>query len=179
MFHFSYIGNALILLLIEISFRSRDVRCLSSPNQPGNRSFPKNSTGRSFQQSWLHLFPWLHYDEEMDAVFCFACLKAIENGSTSVITTLQSDAFTKSGYNNWKKAMEKNKGFKAHQLTNAHKEALARYIQHKPSDASSIDQRIDRTLRVQQLENRKMLLKILSNIRFLGKYSDFFHALNN
>jgi len=41
--------------------------------------------------------------------------------------------------------MEKGKGFKAHQITNAHKEAVARYIQHKPSDTSSIDHQMNRS----------------------------------
>ena len=152
------------------SCKCRDVRCLSSPNQPINVPFPKNKIGRSFQSSWFQSFPWLHYEEEEDSAYCFTCLKAIENGATSVISALQSDAFTKSGYNNWKKAVEKGKGFKAHQITNAHKEAVARYIQHKPSDTSSIDQQMNRDMKQQQAENRRMLLKILSSVRYLGNY---------
>ena len=88
----------------------------------------------------------------------------IENGATSILTILHSDDFTKSGYSNWKNSMEKKKGFRAHQKTNAHKEAVSRYIQHKLADSCTIDQQMDRLLRVQQAENRKMLLKILSNI---------------
>ena len=104
-------------------------------------------------------------------MYCFTCLKAIEGGTTSILTTLQSDAFMKSGYSNWKKAMEKNKGFKNHQTTNACREAVTRYIQHKPSDPNSIDQQMDIGMRKQWAENRKKLLKILSNIRYLGKNS--------
>lgn len=97
-------------------------------------------------------------------------MKAIENGVTSVISAIKSDAFKKSGYNNWKKAMKKGKEFKTHQIINAHKEAVARYIQHKPSDTSSTGQQMNRNMKQQQAENRRMLLKILLSIRYLGNY---------
>lgn len=160
----------------EQLFFTRDVRHLQSPNQPTNITFPKLSGkketfGRSFQSRWFNDFSWLHYHEKEDAVYCFTCLKAIENNALSELAQIQSDAFTKSGYKNWKKALEKNKGFNAHQNSSAHKEATARYITQKPSDTTSVDHLINSATKVQMAENRRMFLKILSNIRFLGKIS--------
>lgn len=160
----------------ERRLKCLDIRHLDSPNQPTNFNFPKRCDknekfSRAFQASWFNEFPWLHYDEKDDTSFCFTCLKAIENGAISEGSLSQSDAFTKSGFSNWKKAMERNKGFKAHQNTNSHREAVARYIIHKPSDVGSVDDLLNSCKKVQMTENRKMLLKILSNIRFLGRQS--------
>ena len=52
------------------------------PNQPGpayklpKRSFgKKNIVQRCFQHSWFEKWPFLHYKEDTDTVFCFTCLK--------------------------------------------------------------------------------------------------------
>ena len=36
--------------------------------------------------------------------------------------------FTQDGYNNWKSATEKKKGFRKHETSASHQEAVARYI---------------------------------------------------
>ena len=38
-------------------------------HQPKGIEFPKNPKGGSFQASWYSLYPWQHYDEELDADF--------------------------------------------------------------------------------------------------------------
>ena len=79
-----------------------DIRRFKSPNQLRNRSFPQNEEnpgpadyGRSFQSSWFDHFPWLHYDEEKNAAFCFTCLKAGQSQALSTRSVSQGDAFTK------------------------------------------------------------------------------------
>ena len=55
------------------------------PHHP-NKSFrfPKRSFGktkiveRSFQPSWFDKWPFLHYDEVSDRVFCHTCMKAFQ-----------------------------------------------------------------------------------------------------
>ena len=37
--------------------------------------------------------------------------------------------FTQDGYNNWKSATEKKKGFRKHETSASHQEAVARYLQ--------------------------------------------------
>jgi len=55
-----------------------------SPNQPSGFSFPKRKFGttkvveRSFQGGWFKSWPWLHYVEERDIVFCHVCVKALK-----------------------------------------------------------------------------------------------------
>ena len=54
------------------------------PHQPKAINFPKRSFGkknpvfRSFQQEWFTKFPFLHYDEAKDIVFCHICLIAVK-----------------------------------------------------------------------------------------------------
>ena len=134
----------------------------------------KETFARSFQSKWFHDFNWLHYQEDQDAVYCFTCLKAIEINALSELSLKQSDVFTKCGYKNWKKALEKNKGFNKHQNSSAHKEATARFITQKPSDTTSVDHLLNSANNIQMAENRRMLLKIMSNVRFLGKIIYFF-----
>ncbi len=54
-----------------------------SPHQPGLRfKFPKRSFGkktvtvvtRFFQPSWFQHWPFLHYDETNDLVYCHTCV---------------------------------------------------------------------------------------------------------
>ena len=63
----------------------------------------------------------------------------------------------------------KEQCFNKHQNSNAHKEATARFVTQKPSDTTSVDHLINLANNAQVAENRRMLLKIMSNIRFLGK----------
>ena len=49
------------------------------PNQPTTIKFPKRQFGkfnRPFQGTWFNCFPWLHYDETNDKVFCHTCMRA-------------------------------------------------------------------------------------------------------
>ena len=55
------------------------------PHHPGrNFIFPKKSFGKSkpvlcsAQSQWFDTWPFLHYDEGQDVVFCHTCVKAFE-----------------------------------------------------------------------------------------------------
>ena len=49
------------------------------PNHPQHYSFPKQSFGKtkpvmcSAQSQWFKTWPFLHYDEAQDIVFCHTC----------------------------------------------------------------------------------------------------------
>ena len=52
-----------------------------APHQPLNFSFPMRQFGsrnvnRCFQPIWFSKWPFLHYDESRDLVFCHVCMKA-------------------------------------------------------------------------------------------------------
>ncbi|KAH7670424.1 Ribonuclease H-like protein [Dioscorea alata] len=76
------------------------------PCQPTGHKFPQKDYGkqkRSFQDAWFKQHPWLEYSITKDAAFCFWCyLFKPSKGSR-----MGEDAFTKMGFNNWKKALEK------------------------------------------------------------------------
>lgn len=56
----------------------------TEPHQPKELDFPKRSFGkknavsRSFQPEWFKKWPFLHYDEANDTVFCHVCLIAVK-----------------------------------------------------------------------------------------------------
>ena len=97
-----------------------NVTCLSTPFQPKNFEFPKKNYGkqlRSFQSTWIELFPWIHYNEKNDSVLCFICAK--QNAKNYLLSARKKEqAFISTGYSNWKKALQR---FKEHQLSECHK----------------------------------------------------------
>ncbi len=58
----------------------RDMDVPDEPHQPLTFTFPKCSFGRkspvmrSFQPAWFSQWPFLHYDEAKDVVYCHTCL---------------------------------------------------------------------------------------------------------
>ena len=56
----------------------------SEPHQPLAFKFPKRvfgkikSVNRSFQPAWFNQWPYLHYNESKDVVFCHTCLVAFK-----------------------------------------------------------------------------------------------------
>ena len=81
------------------------------PNHPPSTfKFPVTKFGdqnRSCQSKWFEEFGWLHYDESKNRVFCYHCVKAVQE--KKLLNTKAEDAFTKSGFFNWKKALVKLK----------------------------------------------------------------------
>ncbi|KAH7673951.1 Ribonuclease H-like protein [Dioscorea alata] len=76
------------------------------PCQPIGHNFPQKEYGkqrRSFQEAWFKQHPWLEYSVTKDAAFCFWCYLSIPSRGNRK----REDAFTKTGFNNWKKALEK------------------------------------------------------------------------
>ena len=76
----------------------------------------------------------------------------------------KDDIFCKTG-SNWKKTLEK---FEKHQNTKSHHEAIDLVIKI-PSTSRNIGEMLSSSLASQKAENRKILMTILSNIRFLGR----------
>ncbi|XP_078371338.1 zinc finger MYM-type protein 1-like [Oculina patagonica] len=140
------------------------------PNQPRNVSFPSKPYGnrnRSFQSGWFDRHPWLHYVESIDAVFCHTCIKAVTN---NLISSGNADyVFTRYGYKNWKSATEKNKGFRKHETSASHKEAVARYISTPAEVIGDVGEMLCSQHAEEKMKSRKVLLAILGNIRYLAR----------
>ena len=139
-------------------------------NQPRGIQFPQTK-GRSFQENWFDLYNWLHYDEKKDAAFCHVCMPAME--SEILVTPGKDDAFITKGFRSWKKALhiEKNKpgAFEKHSQSGSHKSAVERKITLQSKSYRKIPKMVSKSSVNEQKENREILLKIIENVRFLGK----------
>ena len=116
---------------------------------------------RSFLPQWFQRWPWLHYSEEMDAAFCFVCVKAYTDNKLS---NLES-TYISSGYTNWKDACSK---FPNHESSLCHKDAVLKTIT-LPATTQDIGESISSQLAKDRLDRRQCFLKLLSNVRFLAR----------
>ena len=167
--------NVTLQRLFKISFFtyscSYDVTIteLLVPNQPINTDFPETSFTnqyRSFNPDWFKRFRWLHYDISRDAVFCFVCIKTLSKGQ--IYTGNVESAFVKTGFWNWKKALEKDRGLLKHQQSSAHNDAVQRYV-NAPVENHDVGEMTSSNITQLRRTNTNNLLKIISNIKFLGK----------
>ena len=101
----------------------------------------------------------------MDKAFCYNCIQAYKEDKLRA-SNLEL-AFISKGFNNWKDASVK---FKEHESSNCHKDSMIVTVDI-PSSVKDIAETWQRELTKQKSENRQMLLKILSNIRFLARQS--------
>jgi hypothetical protein len=140
----------------------------SKPHQPIKTDFPKRLFGtkmRSFQTSWFQQWPWLHYSEVQDKVFCYYCVKATKQG----LEICKSDpCFISNGFNNWKSATERNRGFRKHEESEMHKNSIDRLL-IVPNSSGDVGELLSSTHTADKKRNMKTLLKILSSIRFLAR----------
>ena len=146
----------------------------NQPHQPKDFHFPtrrfdNDKKERSFQSKWFEKYPWLHYDVKSDAAFCCTCINAAKVGAIS--SNKSEENFTKVGYTNWKKTLEKGKGFSKHENSSSHKEAMERTITAPQSSKGDIAALINHQCADEQLKKRMILRKIIQNIRFLARQS--------
>ncbi|CAM4951311.1 unnamed protein product [Rotaria socialis] len=80
------------------------------PMRPVLSSYPVNHENRSFQSQWYQNRPWLEYSTKNDSAHCYCCRHF---GQLVQINRFQSDAFT-TGFNSWRRALEKDRGFDKH-----------------------------------------------------------------
>ena len=139
------------------------------PHQPSRFVFPKREFGRqrrvnrSFQATWFQRWNWLHYDECQDIVFCYLCVKAYREKKLS--SGLIDLSFISNGFSNWKDACV---NFKAHECSNCHKESVEKILT-LPSTTQDIGEALSSIHKQEKLQRCQMLLKILSNLRFLAR----------
>ena len=96
-----------------------------TPNQPKHRKDFKTKLferrERSFQASWFEKFPWLHYDEGFDGARCHVCYGQSKKCAIDSCRN-QEDAFIRTGYSNWKNAIE---NFRKHETSLCHRTAIS------------------------------------------------------
>ena len=139
------------------------------PHQPRNLVFPKRNFGqsrivqRSFQGSWFDSYPWLHYDEALDLVFCHICARAEKEGK--LMANCKDSAFLSKGFSNWKDATE---GFRRHERSKCHADAV-QVIVVLPKTTRDVGETLSTIHAREKANNRRALLKILANIRYFGR----------
>ncbi len=125
------------------------------------KSYPKSSDGRSFNSRWFSVFPWIEYDVEKDAVFCYYC--------RTYGTAIHEKKFTVDGFRSWKNAMTSDKGLPKHEKSQTHKVNYGKHIEKA--------NRSDQNTAVSTLVNKSTLEKhryyvasILDVIRFITSH---------
>ena len=84
-------------------------------------------------------------------ITCHTCIKAIKLGK--IFATKSEEAFTKTGFQNWKKALEKNSGLAKHNDSNSHKKASEDLMKASDYGTNDVCELLDDKLLQQQLKN--------------------------
>ena len=156
-------------MMAESCANSNSITLASKPHQPRNFRFPRREFGkktiiqRAFQPSWFDRFAWLHYDEARDAAFCHICCSA--STQKRLKTSHKESTFLLRGFTNWK---DGTVCFSKHEMSDCHKEAVQAMIV-RPQTVRDVGEQLSEIHASDKMENRKMLLKILQNLRFLAR----------
>ena len=117
---------------------------------------------RKFQRSWKQQYSWLEYREDVDAVFCSVCTKAL-NADLLHAQTRTEDTFTQKGFRNWKKGTER---LKRHEKSDCHRHATQKVAALKlPCMSEVMNMRVSQDHLIAQ----KALLLMFSCIGYLGE----------
>ena len=76
------------------------------------------------------------------------------------------DAFTESGFTNWKNATDTIKGFNQHEKSSVHRSAVSRFVEVSTDDIVGT---VTKNLLEIQQKNFSVLMKILSSILYLAR----------
>ena len=98
------------------------------------------------------------------AAFCFTSIKAVLQNLITLSKIEQT--FVIGGFRNWTKACEKNCHFYKHQQSHCHLDAPERY--RYATSGQDIGCVLSLEYEQEKEMNCKVLLKILSNVRYLG-----------
>jgi len=91
------------------------------------KSGRKGKAGRSFQTYWYVRYPWLEYSISRDSAYCFPCRLFASGSSYAFVRGTREDAYTTKGFNAWKNALDKKKGFLKHEESLGHRGAVEAY----------------------------------------------------
>ena len=133
---------------------------------PKTYVFPKTKIGsreRSFHAHWCEDYPWLHYNAEKDAAFCYVCMISDKKKKHNRFSSYKELTFIETGFRNWKKCP---KAFIDHATSEYHRDnVLLLAEEEKTGDVSEL---ISTEHKRQKTNNRQVLLQVLQNIQFLS-----------
>lgn len=88
-----------------------------------------------------------------------------ENKKNFLASRKRDPAFITKGFTYWKEAIS---AFKKHLSTDCHREATQVVI-FQPKDIRTIDEMLNEQHKIEKAANRRMLMRILHNLRFLAR----------
>lgn len=136
------------------------------PRQPHLKIFPRTVHGekrRAFSKTWYSQHKWLEYSQSLDSVYCFACRHfSLPNASETPFTSHE-------GYSNWKKAMYKDGGFKGHEKSEGHMNAMYAWSEHKNNilTDSSVRDALDKAYNKKKVEENRIYIKTVAEVLLL------------
>ena len=136
--------------------------CCVDHTEPTNKAVLAcmSNNGRHFMDKWFKTYPWLSICVTRKKVFCFHCRNAESKGLLTFCTKAES-TFTSTGFNNWKKTLEK---FRLHSQCDAHQEAILKcHMIH----TTPVTSQLVSAAKKEQSKRRGALVKQLYCIRYL------------
>ena len=140
------------------------------PHQPMTFRFPQREFGQktvtkcSFQAKWFSRWPWLHYNEDSDSIYCFHCIRTYSQKKLIGVSNLEK-TYILTGFTNWKEATSR---FTSHEGSRYHKDALLKMVS-LPATTRDIGESLSKQHSKEKLEHRQCFLKLLANVRFLSR----------
>lgn len=145
-----------------------------SPVQPTNLKFPVtffSNMPRSFNPTWFKSYSWLEYSVKQDACFCYPCrLFGSRGGGPS---SRPDQAFTTTGFKDWKHATGKSGILVCHDNCHAHKQAVIAWNQYTLNSrmGTSISERLG-SARTEQVKQNRHYLKTVTEILLLCSHQE-------
>ena len=116
---------------------------------------------RQFSPDWYKTYPWLVLCTTRSKVLCSYCSSCYKQGLLTEKVAGGGDAFLTTGFDNWKKAQEY---FIQHEKSVIHRESVLKLeLMKQPTVISQLSSQAKQD----QKQNRDMLLKQLSSLRYL------------
>ncbi|XP_022180454.1 zinc finger MYM-type protein 1-like [Myzus persicae] len=134
----------------------------SGPRRPNLAAYKRTKFGekfRSFRCQWYTECDWLEYSVQRNAAFCFVCrIFGPENSE---------DAWTRTGFNNWKKLIVK---LKSHLATINHKTNESKMMAYKSSEKTgSVVTQLSSFHKEEVARNCKFMSSLIEIILYIAK----------
>ena len=125
-------------------------------------TFTNKDQKRNFQPQWYKQFPWVSVCTTSKKAYCLYCRHASQHNLIT-FSKMEEKAFTETGFQNWRKAVDK---FKAHECSHAHREAKMKWIARQQP---TIEAQISSQMAQLQMTRRHGLVTQLRAIVFLTR----------
>jgi hypothetical protein len=139
-----------------------------TPNQPLDAKYPPKEyagTLRKFNPTFYKQYPWLHWDNAKEAVYCQPCFNVHKLGLRLLSSKKHGDeAFSSTGYHTWRTPTV---DFKKHEKSAKHLECVQKWHQHV--SGTDVHVQLSEAKRKEQQSNKRALLQIFKAVHFLAR----------